>query len=1491
VKSRLRWSPLVACSVVLVGLAPGAKAQSALHHQLRSGTHRAAAGQSAPMTITVSVLAYGTKGQTPTVVTGLSPTDPEVMFDPYEPDGVVGTLKCQTPANVLSPVGVYSVSGCNGLSDPAGDTFVYDYSLLSAGPPKVYHSEYFVLPADKCSSSCPTLTIKVQASAPYGSETNSAGWLDDIDPTLTVTATNGSDQSGNLAGVLNCSTPATATSGVGTYPLSLCSGLTDYGYTIKYDYPHSSYTVTKAPLIITASSFSAETGSAIPSVTPEYAGLVGTDSQTATPPTCLTSATSTRPPATYPAVCYGAADPNYRVTYVDGKVILTPPVGTSPDRLGSSVAISADGSTALVGAPGRTVNGLADAGAAEVYVRNNSGGWDWSKELTEPAPAAGDRFGASVALNGDGTTGVVGAPFYDYSSSVPDSGVAYVFTNGWSTQQTVDLGSASSAGDQFGASVSIDGAGTNLAIGAPFRSVPEPSVIVGGGGGCLRVRSQIGVTDSGQPSVIPCELGAGLWHTGLALVRGSDVLAAHAGEAFTFAPNLSGTWAQSSELNLGYGARTGDEFGFAVAINRDAGVADDGTALVVGAPYAHARGVSGPITHGGAAFAYSRVQGVSTWQNNSTMLDLSHNLGAETPSAAADDGLGWSVSLSANGSTALVGVPFRALDLAVDDGSGYNYTGTYVSSTGGSLTIQTSSGQLTFTVDSKTLYWNHSGNRVASLSYAAGENLEVVVSAKGGTQALSVDAGPPNGYDRGLPQRDLRQDAGAGELFHNTTNGWAWQRELSLGGHYPSSCILSVKQPAGDGTPHVSTWTYCASRDQPAGDAGDELGFSVSLSASGTIALLGAPERTMNRGTFDVAGQSGGGAGELFAASGAWITELSLGLNASQVEQPLGDPPHFYPDELGSSVALSIPTGSTMCSNTPHGWVLEGAPSRMWNYLRDSGAAEFYTLHVASSTTKHGDCYWNTPPAQQVIDNQLTRRRSIDLPVSMVQMGDSVSSGEGTGYGYSRDQCGAGSVLRWCPMPRDPPPFGRDGQWMAPYPRCHDSPYAYSQVVRRDLNADPNFEPNGPRDGNAVNLVNFGCTGGAFATFSNGTGGGFKRYEEYGNIVRRPAEFGDLSKTPPTELNHSYFEAAPNEVQFATGPNDVQFADIAAWCVKWDIAANTAKSVSLALLPLAVSPVRTVLNIIAKFGWATCTPNGYDHIWQEDWDPQIDQITSYMTTLAKWVRLRATWDLQPPPKVVMLNYMSPVNPNTYVSRANPHGWCPDDWIGSRIRLGRLFGTLRPDQRNYFSSQFGVLENEVGAAFGSADANANISDTFAKNQWCSEADHPNDPVGPGPNGTGSWDYGLSLESLGQQVFNSHHTTSAPFHPTICGQEHIADAVEVAVRLALDPAEPPPAIDDDGYHDALAVTLSNLHDAGGGTFTASYTTGGTIPILSRMTVSGTAGFNGSFVVLGVSGGTLTLGGIDDSGSAIPDEPSGQAYVAGAGPDALACNPSVP
>jgi Mg-chelatase subunit ChlD len=193
------------------------------------------------------------------------------------------------------------------------------------------------------------------------------------------------DTAASLATQPTCTTTATSSSPVGTYPSS-CSGAVDSKYNISY--VDGTVGVTPAPLVITASSGTMTVGGTVPTITPSYSGFVSpdTDASLTTAPTCTTTATTASPVGTYPSSCSGAVDPNYAISYVPGTVTVTapdttaPPATTAPPTVAPTVVPSqslegatATPTTAPTKAPTQVVGGVTSAPSATVPATSSGG--------------------------------------------------------------------------------------------------------------------------------------------------------------------------------------------------------------------------------------------------------------------------------------------------------------------------------------------------------------------------------------------------------------------------------------------------------------------------------------------------------------------------------------------------------------------------------------------------------------------------------------------------------------------------------------------------------------------------------------------------------------------------------------------------------------------------------------------------------------------------------------------------------------------------------------------------------------------------------------------------------------------------------------------------------------------------------------------------------------------------------------------------------------
>lgn len=134
-------------------------------------------------------------------------------------------------------------------------------------------------------------------------------------------------------------------------------------------------------------------------------------------------------------------------------------------RFGSAVALS--GTRVLGGAT------LADGerGAAYVFDRI-AGAWQLSTRLVASDGAARDRYGSAVALDGD--VALIGAPYHGDGNGRPGAAYVHQRVGGVWTQQAI-LGAATPlAGERFGASVALDGA--RAAVGAPDAAASAGAV-------------------------------------------------------------------------------------------------------------------------------------------------------------------------------------------------------------------------------------------------------------------------------------------------------------------------------------------------------------------------------------------------------------------------------------------------------------------------------------------------------------------------------------------------------------------------------------------------------------------------------------------------------------------------------------------------------------------------------------------------------------------------------------------------------------------------------------------------------------------------------------------------------------------------------------------------------------------------------------------------------------------------------------------------------
>jgi uncharacterized membrane-anchored protein len=162
-----------------------------------------------------------------------------------------------------------------------------------------------------------------------------------------------------LTAPVSLSTGATGASPVGSYTITP-GGATASNYTISF--VTGALTVTPAPLTIRPDNLTMRQGTAVPTLTVAYVGLVNGDTPASltTAPTLSTTATSGSVIGSYPITASGAAGSNYAISYVAGTLTVTakevPTITWSaPAGITYGTALSATQLNATASVPGTFV--------------------------------------------------------------------------------------------------------------------------------------------------------------------------------------------------------------------------------------------------------------------------------------------------------------------------------------------------------------------------------------------------------------------------------------------------------------------------------------------------------------------------------------------------------------------------------------------------------------------------------------------------------------------------------------------------------------------------------------------------------------------------------------------------------------------------------------------------------------------------------------------------------------------------------------------------------------------------------------------------------------------------------------------------------------------------------------------------------------------------------------------------------------------------------
>jgi hypothetical protein len=283
---------------------------------------------------------------------------------------------------------------------------------------------------------------------------------------------------------------------------------------------------------------------------------------------------------------------------------------------GLSVALSSNGNTALIG-------GAHGAGAAAVFTREN-GEWREGQECRCGVGEGECEFGDSVALSADGNTALIGA-YYDEGV-----GASFVYTRSgfgspYSFQEKLTGGSETGPEDYFGWSVALSEDGNTALIGGTRDNSGE-------GAAWAFTRSGFGAPYTEQQKFTDGEgTGGGQFGRSVALSSDRDtaLIGSRVGVAWVFTRSGE-TWTQQgehmacSEASQAHSSLACETFGGSAGTGSVALSSSGNTALIG----SDARG----------AWVFTRENG--EWTQQGEALDVE---------------FGGSVALSASGDTALIG--------------------------------------------------------------------------------------------------------------------------------------------------------------------------------------------------------------------------------------------------------------------------------------------------------------------------------------------------------------------------------------------------------------------------------------------------------------------------------------------------------------------------------------------------------------------------------------------------------------------------------------------------------------------------------------------------------------------------------------------------------------------------------------------------------------------------------------------------------------------
>ena len=307
-----------------------------------------------------------------------------------------------------------------------------------------------------------------------------------------------------------------------------------------------------------------------------------------------------------------------------GKLVGTGAVGQS--RQGASVAIGLEGNTIALGAPGDNSN----AGAVWIFTRNGSSWTQQGEKLVGSGAAGAAQQGTSVALSGDGNTVAFGGISDDFYNG---AAWAFVRTDGvWAQQGSKMVSSGAIGRARQGASVALSADGNTMIVGAYQDDNRKGAVWIYTRTDCEWMQAGAKLVGTGGTSQAWQGYSVALSADGNTAVAGASADNSLIGATWVFTRS-GGSWTQQGNRLVGTHSTSTARQGSSVALS-----ADGNTAITGGLNDDSGKGAMWVFTRNG-----------TTWSQQGSKLKGTSAVGASKQGTA--------VAVNAIGTTALIGGP------------------------------------------------------------------------------------------------------------------------------------------------------------------------------------------------------------------------------------------------------------------------------------------------------------------------------------------------------------------------------------------------------------------------------------------------------------------------------------------------------------------------------------------------------------------------------------------------------------------------------------------------------------------------------------------------------------------------------------------------------------------------------------------------------------------------------------------------------------------